>query len=66
MNSIDRILDTTTYEDVDEIFLFAKSMAEKEVLDNKGREVKNTFWATILDILTQRQNIVQVRRGEER
>lgn len=62
---LDKILDSTTFEDVDEAFLFAKSMAKKEVLDNKEKEVKSTFWAAIVNILEQRLNIVQVRRGDE-
>ena len=51
-------------EDVDEAFEFAKAMAKQEVLDNKKRDTKSTFWATIVNILAQRLNIVCVRRDE--
>jgi len=51
-------------EDVDEAFEFAKLMAKQEVLDNKKRDNKSTFWVSIVNILTQRLNEVYVRRDD--
>ena len=49
-------------EGVDEALEFAKSMAKQEILDNKKNEHRSIFWATIVGVLSQKLNIVRVRR----